>query len=160
MIRTSDCCRLSPTNNRTRLSRTNAAGFTLPEVLVVLVIMGLVLGSAGTRMGSYQVRTQLENEARSLSAVIQRVQYANLVTGKTRLIDTDFIESMLRSAMDPQSRLLGPPPDGLAITVTAPVKVGQDGACSDGSYLLAWRDMRFALRFTAPLCEAAITRLD
>lgn len=134
-------------------------GFTLTEVLIVLVVLGLILGFSGTNFDSYRRLTQLQNEVRALSAQIQKAQLTSLVTSASTTIDQDFVEGLLREAVQPGNRASGPPTAGLAITVETAMRIGPDGSCSEGAFMLDLSDFRYALKMMAPLCDATITRI-
>ena len=94
-----------------------SAGFTLAEVLVVLVIIGLVLGVTGTRLDSYRERLRLDNEVKALAGEILKAQLSAMATGLDRTLDKTFVADVLTAAAQPGARNLGSPPEGLAVTV-------------------------------------------
>ena len=129
------------------------------EVLIVLVILGIILGFSGTKLESYRLQSQLQNEARALSSQIRKVQLESMISGSGRIIDQAFIESSVREALQSGEAAPGSAVAGLAITVQAPVRISHDGSCSQGSFLFDSSDFRYSLAITGPLCDATITRI-
>lgn len=128
--------------------------FTLAEVLVVLVIIGLVLGVTGTRLDGYRERLRLDNEVKALAGEILKAQLVVMATGSERSLDKLFVAEVLTAAAQPGARNLGYPPEGLAVTVEVAAQIGPDGSCSAGRYRLALGRTRTALVLKPPFCEA------
>lgn len=160
MIATSGCCRRRPSEDaQCRRGRALAAGFTLTEVLVVLVIMGLILGFSGSRYDSYRLQTELQNEARLVSAQIHRVQLQNLTTVSEARIDQETLERFLTEARTAADTDSGRPPAPVVVRVTQPLQITADGACSSGTIWFDLADFRYALEISAPFCDAVISRV-
>lgn len=106
------------------VSKQRAPGFTLIEVLVVLVLVGLVAGVALPRLLVISQRFETAANKKQLLAEIAGLGYRAYVTGRPLTLVS------LPSA-DPQTDPVALPP-GWGIEVATPLKYAFTGVCGGG----------------------------
>ena len=125
--------------------RRSDAGFTLVEILVVLVIAGLLAGIALPR---------LQSLARSMELSGQRKEIASQVEGLGYRAYTEGRALRLTALPDAKSELPVQLPEGWRIVVAEPIEYGVNGACRGGKLTLVYPDeTRQGYELRPPMCR-------
>lgn len=130
-----------------------SSGYSLAEVLIVLVILGMILGFSGMKFDSYRTQQQLVNEARLLQGHLQSLQLASLRSRRSTVIDAAHLEGLARADASKGDLRAA------AVTVDAAVRIAVDGSCSPGRYSMTLGSYQYALSVSAPLCDSTIARV-
>jgi len=121
-------------------------GFTLIEILVVLVIIGLIAGVATPRLYAISQRYEIAAQRKSLLVEIDSLGYRAYSSGQP-------VELNSLNAASAKSAAIAIP-RGWRIEVPQPIRYGFNGICSGGRLTLVGPDgFREELQLTPPLCK-------
>lgn len=101
-------------------------GFTLLEVLVVLVIIGLLASISLPRLSSLFASVENSGQRRSIQDQIEGLGYQAYATGKPILLESSVAEKGVKTSYP---LIL---PTGWGINVVKPVRYSPQGVCSGG----------------------------
>lgn len=86
-------------------ARCRAAGFTVIEILVALVIIGLVTAMVVPNLGAFVPRARLDAAAKLLAANIDFLRSEARIQGKRYTLELDMDRGMWRRVLPPEERL-------------------------------------------------------
>ncbi|HUX23133.1 MAG TPA: type II secretion system protein [Burkholderiales bacterium] len=122
-------------------------GFTLIEILVVLVIIGLIAGVATPRLYAISQRYEIAAQRKNLLVEIDSLGYRAYSSGQPVELG-----SMTAAAKSAAVKV----PPGWRIEADRPIRYSFDGICSGGKITLVGPDgFREDLQLTPPLCKIA-----
>jgi prepilin-type N-terminal cleavage/methylation domain-containing protein len=140
--------RVSPLGGQRPAQRRSAgAGFTLIEVLVVLVIVSLLAGVALPRLYLISQRYTIASDRDSLLTDIGNLGYSAYSAGRA-------LE--LAASADAKDHAVKVPP-GWRVEVPKPIRFGFNGICSGGTMVLQAPDgVRESYQLNAPACKPVL----
>lgn len=125
---------ISESHPHARLSNvavSGANGFTLLELLVVLLITSLIAGLAAPRLSDALERRRVENGFRLLERQITLLRQRLIASGSALKLTQDILEKPLADGRPPFS-----PPEGFGVKIDREILFGANGACSGGDIVL------------------------
>ena len=144
-----ECC--LPRNNRVMLPKCYSAyklsmGFTLIEILVVMVIIGLMAGVAMPRLFNISQRYEMAAQREALLTAIGTLGYRAYVSGQP--IELTTLEAPA-AASAPISI-----PQGWRVETDAPIHYSFNGLCSGGKItLIAPNKTSEEMQMNPPICK-------
>ncbi len=123
-------------------ARSKQRGFTLLELLVVLLILGLASAVAVPQVGRWLDAAQLRGWRADLRAQIEQYPVAAFLSGEVLVIDAAALQRGLRSA-----------PGGASFTLKAPLRYAANGAAEGGEIRVSLGDWQAIWR-VAPVTGA------
>lgn len=133
---------------RSKVSEFGARGFTLLELLVVLLITSLLAGLAVPRVVDALERRRIENGFRLLERQISLLRQRLIASGAAVKLNQEVLEKPLSDGRPPFS-----PPEGFGVTIEREIQFGANGACSGGEVvLLAPGGLQRRLALDPPFC--------
>ncbi len=94
----------APADERTGQDR-DASGFTIIEVMVTLMIIGLITGMILPNLGAFVPKARLDAAAKVLSANIDHMRSEARIQGKRCALELDLDRGMWRRVLPPEDRL-------------------------------------------------------
>lgn len=131
-----------------------AHGFTLVEILVVMVVIGLIAGVAMPNMHKMIQSTERAGQRDSLLSEIAGLSYQTYLSGRS------FTLSGAPVAEGQDASLLHVP-QGWRLEVPRPITYNFNGLCSGGEIILIGPDgQRESLQLEAPTCRVRAESLQ
>ena len=96
---------MSPLPATPRASRPGAAGFTLIEVMVVVMILGLLYAIIVPNLGAFLPKTRLDKEARVLASNIDMLRSEARIQSKRLRLELDLKKARWRRVQPPEQQL-------------------------------------------------------
>lgn len=125
------------------------SGFTLLEMLVVLVIFGLLASVALPRLQQIAQSTEIANQRRDILGSIEGLGYLAYRTGKAIELDNASLSELMDSPITPLQL-----PSGWQLKVPQGVSYSPMGICSGGTIvILAPGGSKETYRLEPPLCR-------
>lgn len=126
-----------------RNTRQTARGFSLIEVMVVVVIMGLLAGAVAIKVGSYLDKAEVERARSDIATIVGAVEGHRMTKGNypTNEQGLDVIEE-LKSKTDPWGNPYGynsPGPDGEPFEVFTYGADGREGGEDRDADIYSWQ---------------------
>lgn len=128
-----------------------ARGFTLLEVVVVLVILGLAYALVPPLFSSGVSTTELKGAARQLAAGLRQARGEAIMTRRDALLTVDVEQRRFSLSGDPKSHALPAKADITVFTAqdevaedkTASIRFFPDGSSTGGRVTLASGELKF-----------------
>ncbi len=125
------------------MSRSVSSGFTLFEILVVLVLLALVTGATLTQLDkmyqSYELGTQRDDVVRTLS----QLGLHALQKGRPFTLEGEYTEENKDLAL----------PQGWSVVVEEPIEYTFRGICRGGELTLVYGEREYKYVLYPPLCR-------
>lgn len=86
-------------------SHRGAAGFTMIEILVVLLVMGLITAMVVPNLGAFVPKAKLDAAAKVLAANIDHMRSEARIQGKRCALELDLDKGRWRRVLPPEDRL-------------------------------------------------------
>jgi general secretion pathway protein G len=130
-----------------------AGGFTLVEILVVLVVVGLISGLALPRLIDLPQRIEANNQRKDLLGQIQNLGYRAYTTGASYTLQGQ----MVRAAVGDSQAILDIP-EGWKVSVEQPLRYAFNGTCGGGEIaILSPQGIEERYRLMPPACKPVAT---
>ncbi|MBA3258712.1 MAG: GspH/FimT family pseudopilin [Gemmatimonadales bacterium] len=97
-------------------------GFTLPEILMVLAILGLVMGIATPRMVALRDSLAVEQEAHRVVAAHRRARITSVVRGRPAVLTVGPDSMGIRVAGDPADTWGAQGPAASGVALAGPIR--------------------------------------
>ena len=133
-------------------ARNTAAGYTLLEMIVVLVIMGLALGLAGTWMFSFIGTWRANVHRDTILGEIQHLPILARETGRGFSVQDLPAAASTAAQAPPRLRL----PSGWTVHFDPPLRILANGACSPAHFVLGDGTRQWGASVEAPYCATVL----
>ena len=127
-------------NAQSLRANSSSLGFSLVEIVVVLLLLGLVSGIAVPRLITLFNSLQTKNTLAEIHQVLQSAPQDAYIEGRQIDLSTHLIES-------------GVVPDSWQFMFPEPIRVKANGVCLGGQMLLHAGGQTYRYQITAPLCR-------
>jgi prepilin-type N-terminal cleavage/methylation domain-containing protein len=125
------------------------AGFTLIEILVVLLLAGMLAGLVLPRLQAIASSVEIANQRKDLHVALEALPYRAYASGQPIVLGAKARDGALAPGDVPF-----PIPEGWSLAVPDPVNYSATGVCSGGRVIVTGPDgLREAFRMRAPKCE-------
>lgn len=126
-----------------------ATGFTLIEILVVLVIAGLLVGVTLPRLASVYTSVEKASQRRGILDEIEGLGYRAYIGGQPIVL-----ASARQDGKDPPENYPVRLPPGWKLTLSKPLNYSHQGICSGGDMVVTAPDRSEEMfRLKPPLCR-------
>ena len=133
-------------------ARATAAGYTLLEMIVVLVIMGLALGLAGTWMFSFIGTWRANVHRDTILGEIQHLPILAREAGRGFSVQDLPAAAITATQASPRLRLLS----GWTVHFDPPLRILANGACSPAHFVLGDGTRQWGASVEAPYCATVL----
>ena len=142
-------------NDRPRY-KLDASGYTLFELLVVLVIVGLIGGLALPSLPAFYDRLTFALAKDSVLQEIENLPYRMYLEGRDGILITQPIPGDLAAESTGREIVLDLP-RGWLVEVDEPIHYGHDGSCSGGGLTVVAGRLKSRYALLAPFCRPRLT---
>ena len=133
--------------------KSKQAGFTLVEILVVLVIVGLLAGVSLPRLNTLYSSVEHAGQRSAIQAQIEGLGYRAYLNSQPIVLDSSSVATV-------QDYPLQLPP-GWRVVLSKPPRYSSQGICGGGKLFIQAPDGgREAFRLNPPLCRLETADLD
>jgi len=132
------------------------SGFTMIEIIVVILIIGLTMRIVFANMGAWIPETALDAEAAKLRSWIDRLRSEARVQGKPYSIELDLEENRTRLVLPPEDKLVTTEDDTLAATIPQAWSKLDDSVVFHG-HAIAGREVRTTGKILITFSESGFT---
>ena len=144
----STTARKSCPDRESSLACLNGAGFTLVELLVVLVIVSLIAGVSLPRLSALYASVENAGQRGLIIDQVEGLGYQAYISGRSIVLGAS------RESEDPASKYPLQLPPGWRIDVASPVRYSAQGTCGGGKLTISDPNGgRQAFRLAPPMCR-------